>query len=208
MSEYLLYDYPKSSAAYRVRIALHWKGIPFQSKTVHLLKDGGDQHQPSYQALNPAELVPVLKTPTGDTLHQSLAIIEYLDTLHPTPALLPSDPVERAQVVACALDIAADVHPLNNLRVLQYLKETLNVTDNQKRAWYAEWIHRGLAALESRAGKQALIGEKVSVADLCLVPQLYNAKRFEVEVSAYPKLCALAERLNEHPAFQAARPKD
>lgn len=203
------YSYWRSSAAYRVRIALALKGLPVETHYVHLLKEGGEQRTAQYQALNPAQLVPVLVD--GDlTLNQSLAILEYLEAKHPQPALLPADLNLAMQVRAVALDIACDIHPLNNLRVLQYLTGTLELTEQQKLNWIQHWLQQGLQALEIRLQKTAgrcCFGDEVSWADICLVPQIYNALRFSLDMSAYPTLKRIYQHCTSLPAFIKASPE-
>jgi len=207
-----LYSYWRSSAAYRVRIALNLKGLAYQQVPVHLLKDGGQQHAAAYQALNPQQLVPLLvdETAGGLRIAQSLAILEYLEEVFPLPALLPADPVERAQVRALALHIACDIHPLNNLRVLQYLSTELGVSDQAKDAWYRHWVEAGLAALEAGVavfdGRLSL-GERPGYLEACLIPQLYNARRFNCPLDAYPRLLAMAARCESLDAFRLAAPE-
>lgn len=197
------YSYWRSSAAYRVRIALAYKGLSVDTHYVHLLKEGGEQRTAQYQALNPAQLVPVLVD--GDlTLNQSLAILEYLEAKHPEPALLPADLNQAMQVRAVALDIACDIHPLNNLRVLQYLTGTLELTEQQKLHWIQHWLQQGLQALELRVQKTAglcCFGDEVSWADICLIPQIYNALRFSLDMSAYPTLKRIYQHCTSLPAF-------
>ena len=183
-----LYGYWRSTAAYRVRIALQIKALQFENLSVHLVKDGGEQFKPDYVDMNPAKLVPTLID--GDVvLNQSMAIVEYLDEQYPDTPLLPKDVALRAQVRAMAQDIACDIHPLNNLRVLKYLAGTLKVEDQAKSEWYAHWILTGFAALEQRLAKTAgkyCFGDTVTLADLCLIPQLYNARRFNVPLDDFP----------------------
>lgn len=203
------YSYWRSSAAYRVRIALAYKGLTAETHYVHLLKEGGEQLTAEYQALNPAQLVPVLVD--GDLrLNQSLAILEYLEVKHPLPALLPVDLTQAMQVRAVALDIACDIHPLNNLRVLQYLTGTLELTEQQKLHWIQHWLQQGLQALELRLQKTAglcCFGDEVSWADICLVPQIYNALRFSLDMSAYPTLKRIYQHCTQLPAFIKASPE-
>jgi len=205
-----LYSYFRSSAAYRVRIALNLKGLSYEYLPVHLLKDGGQQTSASYRKLNPTALVPTLVDGEA-VIVQSLAIIEYLEETHPEPALLPSDPVGRARVRDLALGIACDTHPLNNLRVLKYLKHTLGVDEEAKTAWYRHWVHQGLAALEAQlAGSPATgrycHGDTPTMADLCLVPQVANARRFDCDLSAMPNVVRIDAACRELPAFAAAEP--
>ncbi|WP_406667265.1 maleylacetoacetate isomerase [Gallaecimonas sp. GXIMD1310] len=205
-----LYSYWRSSAAYRVRIALALKNLPFQLEPVHLVKDGGEQHATRYAALNPAELVPTLVD--GDVvLNQSLAILEYLEETHPEPRLLPQEPAARAQVRGLCQDIACDIHPIDNLRVLQYLSAELGVSDEQKGAWYRHWVEVGFAAIEKRLANTAgqyCFGDELTLADCCLVPQVYNARRFNVDMQAYPLLSAISARLEAIPAFFTAAPEN
>jgi maleylacetoacetate isomerase len=207
-----LYSYWRSSAAYRVRIALNLKGLAYQQVPVHLVKDGGQQHSADYQALNPQQLVPLLvdEDNGGVRIAQSLAILEYLDEVFPTPALLPSDPAKRAQVRALALHIACDLHPLNNLRVLQYLTGEFGVSEAAKDAWYQHWLHKGMAAVEAGLAvfdDQLSLGERPGYLEACLVPQLYNARRFNCDLDAYPRILAMAARCESLPAFQQAAPE-
>jgi maleylacetoacetate isomerase len=207
-----LYSYWRSSAAYRVRIALNLKGLAYEQVPVHLIEGGGQQHSAEYQALNPQQLVPLLVDGGngGVRIAQSLAILEYLEEVYPQPALLPAGPAKRAQVRALALHIACDIHPLNNLRVLQYLSAELGVSDAAKDAWYQHWVGTGLAALE--AGIAAFdgrlsLGESPGYLEACLIPQLYNARRFNCDLQAYPGLLAMAARCESLPAFQQAAPE-
>ena len=204
-----LYGYWRSSAAYRVRIALALKGMSYESIPVHLVKDGGQQHQANYQALNPAELVPTL-VDNELTLNQSLAIVEYLDAVQPEPALVPAEPKQAALVRAMALDIACDIHPLNNLRVLQYLTGPLQLTEQQKTAWIHHWLNTGFQALEQRLQQSAgrcCFGDAVSLADICLVPQVYNALRFGLDMTPYPTIQAIYQHCNSLTAFAEAAPE-
>lgn len=206
----VLHTYFRSSAAYRVRIALALKGLAYESVPVHLLRGGGEQHSAAFAALNPAELVPVLVD--GDvTLTQSLPIIEYLDELHPAPPLLPADAAGRARVRALAQLIACEMHPLNNLRVLQYLQGPLGLDTQAKSAWYAHWVALGFKALEtmlqdSRTGAFCH-GDRPTLADCCLVPQLYNAERFQVPLDAYPQVRRIGAACRSLPAFAQAAPE-
>ncbi len=205
-----LYSYFRSSAAYRVRIALNLKGLSYETVPVHLLKDGGQQLLDTYTALNPNALVPTLVD--GDVvLHQSMAIVEYLDELHPEPALLPADLAGRAHVRALAQTIACDIHPLNNLRVLKYLKRTLEVSEEAKNAWYLHWVEVGLQALETmlaqspRTGRYCH-GDTPGLADICLVPQVANARRFQCDIDAFPTIARIDAACGELPAFAQAAP--
>ncbi|EGA67515.1 maleylacetoacetate isomerase [Vibrio brasiliensis] len=209
MSDRILYGYWRSSAAYRVRIALNLKGLSYEQRSVHLVKNGGEQHSADFQRLNPNQLVPVL-VDGQMTLNQSLAIVDYLDDTYPEVTLTPSDKQQRYLVKAMAQDIAVDMHPLNNLRVLQYLTNTLDVNDDQKSRWYANWIIKGFDALEQRLqqtrGKYS-VGDQVTLVDVCLVPQVYNAKRFNVDLTAYPNILEVTASLNQLPAFADAIPE-
>lgn len=206
-----LYGYWRSSAAYRVRIALNLKGLAYRQVPVHLVRDGGEQHGQAYQALNPQGLVPLLVDDEngGAPIAQSLAIIEYLEEIFPVPAILPADPVARAQVRALALHLACDVHPLNNLRVLQYLSRELGVDDAAKNAWYRHWVGRGLAAVEqglAAYGDTFSLGTRPGYLEACLVPQVYNARRFDCDLDAYPRILALTARCEALEAFRHAAP--
>jgi maleylacetoacetate isomerase len=212
-----LYTYWRSSAAYRVRIALALKGLPYESVPKHLLRDGGEQKQPDYLAVNPQGLVPALAD-DGFVVPQSLAICEYLEEIHPEPRLLPGSARDRAIVRGMALAIACDIHPLNNIAITQYLRTDLQADDAGVNRWVAHWITRGFTALERwvatvAGGSRALdqrhcYGGQVTLADVCLVPQMYNARRFGVDVSAYPRLVAACAHLETLPAFVAARPEN
>jgi maleylpyruvate isomerase len=204
-----LYDYFRSSAAYRVRIALNLKGLKPSREFVHLRKNV--QRSDDYLALNPQGLVPALVTDAGQVLTQSLAIIDYLDETVPEPPLLPATPEDRARVRSIALTIACDIHPLNNLRVLLYLKNTLGVADEQKDAWYKYWIDVGLEALETRLSRDSATGrfchgDTPTLADICLVPQLANARRMNVDVAPFPTLNRIDAACTALPAFADAAP--
>ena len=206
-----LYTYAQSSAAYRVRIALNLKGLKPDYALVHLLKDGGQQHAPTYRALNPQELVPTLDV-DGHVIGQSLAIIEYLDETHPKPPLLPKEPLARARIRQIAYAIACDIHPVNNLRVRQYLKTVLNVTDEAGSAWYRNWIDVGFKGIEamlygSHETGTYCHGDQVSIADICLVPQVANARRFNIPLDPYPTIVRIDDALRKLPAFIAAAPE-
>jgi maleylacetoacetate isomerase len=205
-----LHSFFRSSAAYRVRLALEIKGLAYETVAHHLRK--GEQRKPEYRVLNPQGLVPALED-AGHVLTQSLAIIEYLEEAYPqTPRLLPPDPLGRAIVRAMSLAIACDVHPLNNLRVLDYLKSAIGQSQEATDVWYRHWIGEGFAALEelvrqhSRGGRHCF-GDAVTMADACLVPQMYNARRFQTDLAPYPTLVAISDSLERLPAFAAARPE-
>lgn len=207
-----LYSYFRSSAAYRVRIALGLKQLPFDLVPVHLLKDGGQQHSSQYLALNPQGLVPALDAGDGqEVLSQSLAIIEYLDETQTGAKLLPADALGRARVRAIAQAIACDIHPLNNLRVLQYLVKDMGLSAAQKDIWYQHWIAQGLHGLEhmlagSNATGQFCHGDSPTLADCCLVPQIFNAKRLNCPLEAYPTINRIVAHCETLPAFQQAAP--
>jgi len=199
-----LYDYYRSSAAYRVRIALNLKGLHYDTVPVNLLAD--EQLGAGFSALNPQGFVPALETDAG-VLTQSLAIIEYLDETWPNPPLLAGDAVTRARQRAMALIVACDIHPLNNLRVLRYLKGGLELADAGVNQWIAHWISSGFAALEHAAGDAPFLGgEQPMLPDVCLVPQVFNARRYNVPLEAFPRLIAIAERCNTLEAFTRAAP--
>ena len=205
-----LYTYFRSSAAYRVRIALNRKGLPYESVPVHLLRDGGEQHSADYARLNPAELVPTLVD--GEcALGQSLAIIEYLDEVHPIPPLLPGNALERARIRALAQSIACDMHPLNNLRVLQYLSREHQLDEAAKATWVRHWITLGFTALEAQLQHVSTSvfchGDPPTLADCCLVPQLFNARRFATPLERFPTLCRIEAACLALDAFQRAAPE-
>jgi maleylacetoacetate isomerase len=205
-----LYDYFRSSAAYRVRIALNLKGVvPDERTFVHLRM--GNQRAQDYLALNPQGLVPALALDDGTVLAQSLAIVEFLDETHPQPPLLPADPEGRARVRSIALAIACEIHPLNNLRVLNYLIGTLGVSREQKDGWYRYWIDVGFEALEKSLSRDPATGrfchgDAPTIADICLVPQLANARRFSIDLSPYPTLVRIESECSALPAFASAAP--
>jgi len=205
-----LYTYWRSSSAYRVRIALNLKGLDYESIPVHLVKDGGQQHRDEYKAVNPQELVPALVD--GDMiLTQSVAIMEYLDEAYPqTPSLLGSDTVARAKIRALALLIATDIQPLDNLRVLQYLKGSMEISDEKKSKWYKHWIVEGFAAYEAllNSDDDFSFGNSPSLADACLIPQVYNAQRFNIDLSAYPNILRVNNNCLALEAFDLARPEN
>lgn len=205
-----LYTYFRSSAAYRVRIALNLKGLDYEAVPVHLVRNGGEHRQSAYLGLNPAGLVPALED-SDQVLTQSLAIIEYLDETRPQTPLLPAAALDRARVRAIAQSIACDIHPINNLRVLQYLGRELGVTDEQKSAWYRHWTEAGLAAVEAmlvhdgRSGRYCH-GDQPTLADCCLVPQVFNARRFDCDLSAMPTVRRIVEQCDQLEAFRRAAP--
>jgi maleylacetoacetate isomerase len=206
MSQAILYDYYRSSAAYRVRIALNLKGVDYERRPVNLLESA--QRSDEYRALNPQGLVPMLEM-DGVRLTQSMAIMGFLDQKFPTSPLLPAGAEPRAHVLSLALTVACDIHPLNNLRVLKYLKDTFDVDQDARDSWYRHWVSEGLAALEALAAPRAgnfLFGGTPTMADICLVPQLYNARRFNVPLDDYPTLVRADEIANRLEAFAAAHP--
>lgn len=203
-----LYSYFRSSAAYRARIALNLKGIAYETVPVHLTRGGGEQHAPAFRAVNPQKRVPALALETGDVLLQSLAIIEYLDEVHPEPPLLPKDPVARAHVRAIAQIIACDIHPLNNTSTVTYLRGPLTADEKAVGDWYRHWIIAGFEAVEAliKPGPYAF-GAAITVADICLVPQVFNARRFQVPLDRFPGTIAATAAAAALPAFEAARPE-
>lgn len=204
-----LYSYFRSSAAYRVRIALNLKGLAYETTSIHLVKDGGHNKRPDFRAVNPQMRVPVLVTPAGDVLIQSLAIIEYLEETYPEPALLPKNPVERAKVRALAELIACDIHPLNNIGPLRYLKNEMGQEQGAIDAWYHHWIIAGFEALEALiAAAPYACGSTLTLADLCVVPQVYNARRLKVPLDKFPKIVSVDAACLALPAFDRARPEN
>ncbi len=204
-----IYSFFRSSAAYRVRIALNLKDIAYETVPVHLTKDGGHNKRPEFRAVNPQMRVPALVAPTGDVLIQSLAIIEYLDESHPEPPLLPKDPIARAQARAVAEIVACDIHPLNNISSLRYLKRELHQEQAAIDLWYHHWVLTGFEAIEAlvRPGPYAC-GGAITVADLCLVPQVYNARRLNVPLDKFPKIVAIDTACLALPAFDRAHPEN
>ena len=205
-----LYSYFRSSASFRVRIALALKGLDYEYASVHLLEGGGQQFAPGFMAMNPAALVPVLDD-DGSILTQSLAIIEYLDETRPQPPLLPGDPAGRARVRAIALAIACEIHPLNNTRVLGYLSNTLGVTEVQRNAWYRHWVETGLAAVEAMLARDPRTGacchgNAPTLADLCLIPQIFNAQRFGARLDHVPTVMRIHQHCLSLPAFSESVP--
>lgn len=205
-----LHDFFRSSASFRVRIGLNLKGLSVERVPVDLQRDGGEQHVPGFAALNPQRLVPVLEV-EGGYLTQSLAILEYLEETHPEPPLFPADPMGRARVRALALSIACDLHPLNNLRVLRYLADPLGLDEETRNTWYRHWVATGLAGFEgllaasSRTGPFCH-GTRPGLADVCLVPQIFNALRFDCPLEPYPLSRAVFEACMAEEAFIAAQP--
>ncbi|MGZ8444711.1 MAG: maleylacetoacetate isomerase [Candidatus Binatia bacterium] len=206
-----LYTFFRSSASYRVRIALNLKAIGCEQAPIHLRRGGGEQLMPAYTAINPQALVPALED-NGRVLTQSLAIIEYLEETHPNPPLLPKDPADRALVRSMALVIACEVHPIQNLRVLNYVKATYNQTDEQVNQWAQHWIDLGLEALQEmilaqpKRGKFCF-GDVPTLADVCLIPQLGNARRYGCDLSKYPTILEIEKNCNAIPAFANAAPE-
>jgi maleylpyruvate isomerase len=205
-----LYDYFRSSACFRVRIALNLKKLNAEVIPIHLLKDGGEQHSTAYQTLNPQALVPTLMD-EDKIITQSLAIIEYLEECYPACPLLPNDIFARSWIRSIALSIAADTHPLNNLRVLNYLTDKFQVSEQQKKQWYQYWITACFAALEkkllmSNFTGDFCFGDQPTLADICIVPQLFNARRFSCDVSAYPTLVRIDDNCQKLSAFSDAFP--
>jgi maleylacetoacetate isomerase/maleylpyruvate isomerase len=203
-----LYSYWRSSAAFRVRIALNLKGMDYEVIPVHLSKDGGAQMSESYTNQNPNRLVPLFDD-GKHLIHQSLAIIEYLDELQAEPPLLPTAAIDRAWVRSIAMDITSDIHPINNLRVLRYLVKELGVSNDSKDAWYQHWVKLGLASLEKQLGADARVGRfafgnQVGLVEICLVPQLFNALSAKVDVSPYPTLMRIFDTCMQLPAFMNA----
>jgi len=203
-----LYNYFRSSASFRVRIALALKGLGYDYVPVHLVK--GEHKQEKYAAVSASMLVPTLETDSGDQLGQSMAIIEYIEETHPAPALLPADPLGRARVRALAQLIACEIHPLNNLRVLKYLVNELKVEEEAKNAWYRHWVRNGLELFEHELARlpasKYCYGDSPTLADCCLVPQIFNGKRFNVDFGGLTRTMAAFDACMAHPAFQKAQP--
>lgn len=206
-----LYDYFRSSASFRIRIALNLKNISYERIAIHLIKDGGQQHQSHYQNINPQGLIPALALNESTILTQSLAILEYLEEVHATPALLPSDPILKARVRAIANIVACDIHPLNNLRVLKYLKNSFGISEDQKDTWYKHWITDGFKSIEALLPKSTTLfsfEDTPNLADICLIPQIFNAVRFKCEMSAFPILQKIYQNAIAHPEIYKAFPEN
>jgi maleylpyruvate isomerase len=204
-----LYSYFRSSAAYRVRIALNLKNIPYEMVSIHLVKEGGLNRRPEYRAVNPQMRVPALALSSGEVLIQSLAIMEYLDEVYPEPPLLPPEALARAHVRALAQLVACDIHPLNNTSPLRYLKNPLKHEQPEIDAWYRHWVVEGFEALEAMLGPGPYAyGAQVTLADLCLVPQVFNARRLKVPLDRYPKIVAVDAACQKLAAFDKARPEN
>jgi maleylacetoacetate isomerase len=210
-AEFVLYGYFRSSAAFRARIALNLKGIAAEQRPVHLLRGGGEQHAAGYKAVNPQELVPTL-VHEGDTIGQSLALIEYLDEICPQPPLLPREPRGRARVRQLAYIIACDIHPLNNLRLLLYLRDRFSIGEEARAEWQRHWIGLGFSTLEALLAQSPFTGafchgDTPSLADICLIPQMANARRVNLDLAPYPTLTRIEAHALAHPAFEAALPQ-
>lgn len=203
----VLHDFPLSSASYRVRIALNLKGLKYEMKSYRLR--AGDQRAPEYLAINPAGLVPTLEI-DGLQLAQSLAIIDYLEAKYPQPSLLPRDPAARAGVLAMAQTITSDIHPINNLRVLLYMEKELGLDEARRNRWYQHWVETGFHTLEALLAEGSsepyACGREPGLVDVCLVPQMYNARRYKVDLTPFPRLVKVADHALAHPAFAAAAP--
>lgn len=203
-----LYSYYRSSAAYRVRIALNLKGLPYDYVAVNLLH--GEQKAVPYTTRNPQGLVPALELESGELLAQSMAILEWLDETSPPPALLPGDPLQRARVRSLANNIVCDIHPLNNISVLNYLREELNAGDDDIHRWYCQWVDRGFSAIEQNLAAtmgDCCFGDQPTLADVCLIPQVYNAYRFKVPMEPYPNIRQVVQHCESLPAFARAAPE-
>jgi maleylacetoacetate isomerase len=204
MSDIILYDYWRSSASYRVRIVLNLKGVEYRAVPTSLVDNA--HKAPEYVALNPQGFVPMLSI-DGHDLSQSLAIIDYLDAKYENPPMVSSDPAKRSKILAQALVIAADIHPVNNLRILRYLRDVMGQDQGAIDDWYRHWVIEGFAALEAMAPENGLFGSDMpNLADVCLVPQMYNARRLETPLEAFPKLARIDAALCALPAFMAAHP--
>jgi maleylacetoacetate isomerase len=211
-SEFILYGYFRSSAAFRARIALNLKGIVPELRFIHLIRDGGAQHTPEYKAINPQELIPAL-VHDGHLITQSMAIIEYLDEIVPQPPLLPKTPYERARVREISYVVGCDIHPVNNLRVGLYSKETLGASDDDIARWHRHWIRLGFDALEKMLSGSPLTGaychgDTPTMADILLIPQCANARRVKLELDPWPTIARIEAQALAHPAFVAALPQN
>ncbi|WP_367606064.1 maleylacetoacetate isomerase [Legionella sp. W05-934-2] len=205
-----LYDYFRSSASYRARITLAFKGIDVKLNEIHLVNDGGQQHQTAYRQLNPQGLVPTL-IDEEYCINQSLAIIDYLEQKYPTPSVFPDNAFDRSLAYSIALTIACDMHPLNNLRVLNYLKSHFSAQEDDVQQWYHHWLTLGFDAIEKKlethqANELVCIGKNISIADICLVPQVYNAKRFQFPLNNYPRIETIYEACMTLPYFETTKP--
>ncbi len=207
-----LYSYYRSSASYRVRIALNYKKLAYEHHSIHLVKNGGEQHAPEYRHLNPQEQVPTFID--GDfVLTQSMAILEYLEEKHPKPHVMPKNPEQRAYVRQLSLISVADIHPLNNLKVLNHLSGEFGISQEQKNAWYHKWIRQGFDAIETLLDRSPFrtgaycCGDEVTMADMCLIPQVYNAQRYELPMTDYPLISAIEQACMKLPAFLDAAPE-
>jgi len=202
-----LYEYFRSSASYRVRIALNLKALTAEAVQIHLLRDGGEQFAPAFRAINPQARVPALVLGDGTALIQSPAILEWLDETFPNPPLLPSDPLARAKIRGMAALIACDIHPLNNLAVLVYLREQFNADEAAVNTWYRHWIATGFAALEQLVGAPFAAGDEITLADVYLVPQVANARRFSLDLAPFPRIAAIEHACLALQPFADARPE-
>lgn len=204
-----LYSYFRSSAAYRTRIALNLKNLPYDMDFVHLAKDGGHNRREEYRAVNPQMKLPALVLDKGDILIQSLAIIEYIDEIHPQPPLLPADPLARARCRALSQIVACEIHPLNNVAPLRYLKSPLGHEQAEIDAWYHHWVKEGFTAIETLMDPAPYAcGSQVTLADICLIPQVFNARRLKVPLEAFPKILSVEAACLKLPAFDKARPEN
>ena len=204
-----LYSYFRSSAAYRVRIALNLKGVAYDTTSIHLQREGGINRKPEYRAVNPHMRLPSLRLDSGEVLIQSLAIIGYLDDIHPQPPLLPRDPIAKAKVRAISEIVACDIHPLNNIGPLRYLKNVLGQDQAKIDEWYHHWIHDGFQAIEELISPGPYtFGNEITLADICLVPQVYNARRLKAPLDRYPKIVAVDAACAKLAAFDKARPEN